>query len=413
MSQINVMLMGYNGANNTGAEALLLADIADIRAVLGERARITIPSLNPANLRRYVAETPVQRIAPIPTLFAPALWEIVRQQDLVVLVEGSAYMDTWTSALLWAFLWTTYCAHAMRKPCLAYAVDAGQLRPFNQWLVKRIASQTDLIVTRSQAAAARLRSWGVTAPIESTADNAFTFQPDPMDAGVLRRLWPIDGGIAGLALVDFNLFPVVIRPWGRAEDCYRWPYYFARSPARRRATDKLARGYADLADWLVSEHDLSVALIADEELDERIVNAVWRQMRQPDRAKLFSSRDLNASQMTSLLRSLDVLLTSRYHAAILSLAAAVPQIAVGHDLRLKTLYRELDLESCFVDPGERMFDQAKTRVEHVLTAPDQERAALQTGYTVHLARAQRNRALLSAFVAAHGFQVRTPWPAAA
>ena len=47
-----VLLVGYNGANNTGAEALLQADLADLRAVLGPDARLTVPTLNAANLRR-------------------------------------------------------------------------------------------------------------------------------------------------------------------------------------------------------------------------------------------------------------------------------------------------------------------------------------------------------------------------
>jgi hypothetical protein len=35
------LLVGYNGANNIGAEALLEADIADLRAVLGSDARLS------------------------------------------------------------------------------------------------------------------------------------------------------------------------------------------------------------------------------------------------------------------------------------------------------------------------------------------------------------------------------------
>src|SRR5687768_17159993 len=54
----NVLMMGYNGANNTGAEALLLADIEDVRAVFGPDAHITVPTINPANLRRYLVEGP-------------------------------------------------------------------------------------------------------------------------------------------------------------------------------------------------------------------------------------------------------------------------------------------------------------------------------------------------------------------
>ncbi len=33
-------MVGYNGANNTGAEALLLADIAGVRAALGPQVRL-------------------------------------------------------------------------------------------------------------------------------------------------------------------------------------------------------------------------------------------------------------------------------------------------------------------------------------------------------------------------------------
>ncbi len=51
-----VLAIGYSGANNTGAEAVLLADVEDLRTVLGPQACITVPSLNVANLRRYLRE---------------------------------------------------------------------------------------------------------------------------------------------------------------------------------------------------------------------------------------------------------------------------------------------------------------------------------------------------------------------
>ena len=151
---LRVLMLGYNGANNTGAEALLLADIEDVRAVLGPQAVITIPSLNPANLRRYVKESPNLRIAFLPTIFFSTMRRLVRENDLVMLVEGSTYMDTWSSAMLWVYLWTTRCASDLGKPCLAYATDAGENKSaFNRWLVRREGSKTSLIITRAAAAA--------------------------------------------------------------------------------------------------------------------------------------------------------------------------------------------------------------------------------------------------------------------
>ncbi len=399
--QTKILLVGYNGANNTGAEALLLSDIKDVRSVFGPEAIITVPTLNPANLRRYVEEAFNLRIASIPPLFFLAMRRLVKEHDLVVLVEGSCYMDTWTSALLWFFLWATRCAHAMGKPCLAYAVDAGKLSVVNQRLVRREASKTDLIVARSRAAVDRLRRYGVRAPMEATADNAFNFHPDPKDAGWLKKTWPDSGsGLAGLAAVDSHRWPVVMRPWGRAEECYKWPYYFSRSPKRRRDTEALAEGYAKLADAIIVDHEKSVALICMEELDEPIARMIHARMRHGERARIFSAREHDASKMTALLRSLDLLITSRYHACVLSMAALVPQIAVGHDLRLKTIYDDLGLkDEYFVESGRPgMFDAVKACVEKILPNPVPVRDALLSGFIEHSAKAQRNRFLLENFV---------------
>jgi polysaccharide pyruvyl transferase WcaK-like protein len=418
-----ILLIGYNGANNTGAEALLLADLADVRAVFGPDAPITIPALEPANLRRYVGEEAGVRIERLPTIFPGTVRRLARSHDLVMLVEGSAYMDTWASALLWYFLWATHCAAVRHTPCLAYAVDAGQLRPRNQRLVGRYASETDLIVTRSAAAAERLRSWGVTAPIEVTADNAFRFDPRPEDERWLRDAWP-DAGPApiGIAAVDLFLWPVVIRPFGRRADRYRWPYSFNRTPARRRASQRLAAGYARLADRVVEQHGRSVALICMEELDEAIARMILARMRRPDRARIFSSRELDASKMTVLLRSLGGLVTSRYHASVLSMAAGVPQVGVGHDLRLRTLFDELGLSPHFVGPGtdgdlagdiarlDAMVERVSASLDEVLADPAGVRRALLDGYRSHLHDARRNRELLRTYAAGHNWG-EVPWAA--
>jgi polysaccharide pyruvyl transferase WcaK-like protein len=408
MTPPKVLLIGYNGANNTGAEALLQADIQDFRVVFGEDAVLTVPAVKDAtNLRRYLREGPTLQIVSIPSVFFGAVRRLVREHDLVVLVEGSAYMDTWTSALLWYFLWATRCAAQEGKPCLAYAVDAGQLRPRNQRLVRRYASSTNLVVTRSEAAAERLRGWGVTAPVEWTADNAFNFEPRLRDEE-WATLWPEDQRSAvGIAAVDFHRWPVVIRPWGRSDDRYRWPYYFSTSRERRRASTELARRYARLADRVVEEHDRSVALICMEELDEPIARAIHDEMMHEDRSRVFSSREHDASRMTALLRSLGVLVTSRYHASVLSLATAVPQLAVGHDLRLRTLYSELGIEDrYFLTPDEPdVVDRMTDAVDELLCDPVEVRQRLRAGHDAHLAAARRNRELLRTFAAQHGWGV--------
>ncbi len=396
-----VLLMGYNGANNTGSEARLLAIIQEIRQVMGDEIAITIPTICGKNLRRYIKEEPNLRIVEYPTVFFFALYKLVREHDLILLTEGSCYMDTWSSCLLWAWLWVTACAGIKGKTIVAYAVDSGFLSPFNQRLVRRIASRTDLIITRTKAAADRLRSWKVSAPIEATADSAFGFSPDPQDKEFLAGSWPeTRNGVIGLAAVDFYLWPVVFRPFGRKKNCYRWPYFYSDSRRRRSCRKTLAENYARFADHMIENHEKSIALICMEQLDEDFTLMIRSFMRNQEKTRIFSSREYNASQMASILRCLDLLITSRYHAAVLSLEAAVPQIAIGHDQRLRDLYQDLGIfDEYFLEhtaPG--LFQLLEERTKKLMRGPERQREILEKNSLIHQERAKRNQKLLENLV---------------
>jgi hypothetical protein len=217
--------------------------------------------------------------------------------------------------------------------------------------------------------------------------------------------------MVGLALVDFSLWPAVMRPWDRKELCYKWPYYFSSSPARRMHSELLARGYAALANRVAESTGKAVALICMEQVDEALAEQVQRRLSHPERSRIFSARNYDASQMTVLLRGLDLLVTSRFHASVLSLAAGVPQVAVGHDSRLATLYQDLGLnEGWFIDPGIRnglargalypeFFTELRERVDLLLADPGLQEDSLRCGYEAHLDRARQNRRLLAGFVA--------------
>ncbi|WP_394295790.1 polysaccharide pyruvyl transferase family protein [Methanobacterium paludis] len=413
-----VLLVGYNGANNTGSEARLISIIKDVRAVLGPDVCITIPTLNEKNLRRYIKEEANLKIVPIPSIFFFALKKLVKEHDLVLLVEGSCYMDTWTSALLWAFLWTTKCANSSKIPCIAYSVDAGDLSPLNKFLVKREASKTDLIITRTKLAADKLKNIGVTAPIKNTADSAFTFQKDDNDETIIQDIWTKESlpkpekSVVGFAVVDFYLWPVVIRPWGKSKDRYKWPYYFSRSKKRAKKSDDLSARWAALADKIIEKHGKSIALICMEELDEPLALNIIGKMQHSENAHIFTSNEFNTSQMTGILQGLELLITSRYHAAVLSLESPVPQIAVAHDPRLKGLYNELGIDKEYLfdyrleNAGKIVWDKVEKQADDLLGNPKKINNKLKQGYSQHLMGAEKNRQLLKEFLIERGWEVR-------
>ena len=256
-----------------------------------------------------------------------------------------------------------------------------------------VASRTSS--SRARAAAERLHAYGVR-PDRGDRRQRPHLPARPEDTGWLGREWPEAAGRHRPGRGGFHLWPVVIRPWGRQADCYKWPYYFSRSPQRAQATSTLAQGYAELADRLIREQGRPVALICMEQLDEPLARRIHGLMHQGAAARVFSSCQYDASRMTALLRSLSALVTSRYHAAILSLQAHVPQVAVGHDLRLKSLYGELGLqEDYFLNPDlPDLWSRLHDAVSGLLADPEPMRQRLRQGYDDLAGRAAGNIRLL-------------------
>jgi len=403
---LKILIIGYNGANNTGAEALLLQDIRDLFQTLNQPFQITIPSLNPANLKRYLTPTEHIRIINLSPFFLAQIARLVREHDLILLVEGSTYMESWSSVLLWFFLWSTQCAFYYHKPLLAYAVDAGPIRsPLNRYLIRKIASKSSLIIFRSHQASHILREYGITAPLVVSADNALEFGCLASEAetrpAIKERPW-------GLAPVDVTIWPVKIRLWGGKKQCYRWPYYFSQSTQRIHQRNQLLTMYAGLCDQLIQKEDRPLLIFAMEALDEPFCREIYERSTLREKIQIISAREYDAFAITSRLRALHFLLTSRYHAAILSLGGSVPQIAIGHDQRLHQLYRELNLAHRFftISQFPDSYDKLVAAITDVLSHHLQEEKHIQNAYSEFVARSRENRQILRSFLNAHGWKTR-------
>jgi hypothetical protein len=215
-----------------------------------------------------------------------------------------------------------------------------------------------------------------------------------------------------LAIIDFNLWPVVIRPWGSNENRYKWPYYFPRSKIRTRRSEELAVRWASEADRIIRKHGKNIALICMEEVDEPLVKNIVKKMEIPQNTRIFSSREFNASQMTEILRGLDLLVTSRYHAAVLSLEKSIPQIAVGHDPRLAGLYKDLGIDNEYLinyrnleNSGQKIWNQVSSSVDELLNDPGIIIERLSKGFDEHLARSNQNHIILKEFLEEGGWDV--------
>jgi polysaccharide pyruvyl transferase WcaK-like protein len=314
-------------------------------------------------------------------------------------------MDTWSSVLLRAFLWSTAWAYDFKKPCVAYAVDSGHLSESNSRRVKIEASKTGLIIMRTQAAADRLRALGVSAPIEVTADTAFCYEPKSEDKNILWDIWPQskENEVFGMALVDPYCWPVKMRLIGRQKDCYRWPYYFSRSSKRSRAADKLSGIFAVQADRLIEKYKKSVALICMESVDEAFAENTLKKIKNNEFVRIFSSSKYNASQMTTILRSLTFLISMRYHACVLSMINGIPMIGIAHDLRILDLFDDIGIKQdlCF-EYDKLNLSLLSESVDQVLAHSSDYHRLLLECHKSHFNRAKRNKELLVGYLSKFG-----------
>lgn len=305
-------------------------------------------------------------------------------------------MDTWSTVLLRAFLWATAWAYNFGKPSIAYAVDSGHLSTSNAKRVKKEASKTSLIILRTQAAADRLKKLGIKAPIEVTADTAFCFNPKLEDKNTLLKIWPQvkEKEVVGMALIDPYCWPVTIRIIGKRKDCYRWPYYFSRSPERKSASEELSTLFAAEADRIVEKYKKAVAIVCMESVDEAFAEITLEKIKNKEMVRIFSTNRYNASQMTVILRSLRYLISMRYHACVLSMANGVPMIGIAHDMRIPDLFEEIGAKELCFKYNEIQLSSLSENVDWLIDQSSRYRELMLKSYESHLMRARRNKELL-------------------
>ena len=350
---IECLVVGYGGANNTGAEARTVEAIKQMLQA-DSRIRITLTSLDREQTLRYITEHERLHVAQVHPVFIGCIAP-PRKSDVVVLVEGSCFKDNFSSALLWFFMYAAELAQSFGKPTAAYAVDVGRMKKADERWAVGVANKMDLVMTRTGAAAKLLKEIGVMTEVKITTDTAFTQEPagkkwvdECLHSNGIDARWPI----VGIAFEELFWWPVVVDFWKAArkvkEDHYKSIYYHTWKGDAKERSANMKRAVASYADWVSKEFGAQIVFFAMERLDTAPCKDVQSIM--DEKSVLFSADNYNAAQMTALLRRLSWLVTCRYHALVLSMGGAVPLIGLAHDERIESIMDELRLrEDYFIN----------------------------------------------------------------
>jgi polysaccharide pyruvyl transferase WcaK-like protein len=343
--KLKILLVGYNGKRNTGADVRVVEIVKQFNKVLGpDRIQITVPTLDPSMTEVYFDDS--TRLSRLNSIFFKDVLDLCSDNHIAVISEGSTLKSQFANALTLYFCEAAGVMKRQGKPCLAYGSEAGRMDPFLKKIAAEMCSDTYFIM-RSEASLKIIEEMGLEGRIG--ADTAWTFPPAEK-SWVTRELkeksgWDGKKPLLGIAVIDPWSYPVkpnvtktvksaLTRNW---ENHYEKFYFFTASE-RDGKYPAYINGIAEAVNRFKKEHDVHVVVVGMDATDYDACGDLAAALG--TKPAIFSSRFYDGYQMTGILHSLSMLVTSRYHARVLSMTGGVPSIAVSLDERLYNILDE-------------------------------------------------------------------------
>ncbi len=374
--KLKLLIVGYNGARNTGADARVAAAVKQIRELFGpDRVQISVITLNEELLEGYFDED--VRLLKISSIYPADLYRACCTHHAAVLCEGSTLKSTFANALSLFFCEACGIMAAQKKPCIAFGSEAGHMEGFLEKFVQRTCRNA-YFISRTQESQEVLTRLGIEGHVGT--DTAWLYDDASRRAEAEQLLrdqgWDGKAPLLGIAAINPYCWPVraSARKWIRAlltgnhEGQYDKWYFYSDSPQRRNAYQNYIDEIASAAGRFCEAQGFFPVLLGMERMDEGPCRDLSERLDRP--CAVFLSGEHPARSMTGILRILSSLITSRYHAAVLSMEGGCPITAVSMDERLDSLMRELSFDRRYLhhtgdeDLGQKLLDSLEDGAAH-------------------------------------------------
>ncbi|QCP52313.1 hypothetical protein FAZ95_24340 [Trinickia violacea] len=334
-----VLLLGYNGAGNTGADLRAIETVIQLRRLLAPREpRITLFALGDCFDHPLLASLP--RLASALPYLPDALDAAVQDADIVLNVEGSTYTSKFSDSLAGTLIGGVALAHAHGRRAIAYGVDSGAMTGTLTRFVERNA-QGGLVIARNEAARVQLEGLGIAA--QPGADTAWTYRASssPRIAALGPRVaalcpanpfwWPVCADAARARSLDAR---------GESSPFRYGPLHFhSWDEARAAAYDAYVERFAAIAAGLRDEGYTPV-LVGMEQLDLTVCRDLAARL--PFACEIVARGPDRLDDVAAAVAHAACAVTTRYHAAVLAMSHGVPMFGLSMDTRIARLLEEAD-----------------------------------------------------------------------
>ncbi len=340
---LRLLLIGYAGVGNTGADVRTAEMIRQIRALLGGNDAVTFGVVC-GDRHLPAALFPDVTVEPAETYFPAFLLQTLHRYHGALACEGSTFKSNFSDTLSMMMAGGLGMAAAAGKPAIAYGAGAGTMSAELAAFVTRTCAGA-LLACRDGDSQRRLDALALRTA--AGADTAWTFDPAPPErADALLAAAGRDDGRPVVAVCPVNPF------W--------WPvrFDFAKLQALQQTGAFAEWHYGaglfhnDSADGLAAYNRYLDALAAavSDYCRERGALPVIVGMDRVDRpactalagrlaggAPVLASGDRTAGELVAVLRRSSLLVSSRFHGIVTAMPAGVPAVGVSLDERIGTL----------------------------------------------------------------------------
>jgi len=334
-----VLVIGYHGMGNVGAELRLKVIIEDIKKA-NPQADITIATFryHPLNIIRGVKYLYLHNV------FTSVFETILRLHkfDYVICGEGIPFVDFCGPGFIDYFIPILEFAHKLGKKTACYSFDLDSLNKRHRRRVIRTLKKVDLLIPRTKETYGYLKKYGVKDNLHLGTDTSLLFKTD------YNRTC---NDKIGFCLKDFYCYPIKFRLFGKRRNYYHYPYYYTYKNKGKLRYKKFVEQIAGMIDGFMEENKrLRVSLIVmEDQMDYKTSKDVYNLIKKRKRVELISRRNYSIKSIIDHISDLDCLVAARYHAVILGVRHRVPTFVLSTDERFDYFIKELGLKRFLID----------------------------------------------------------------
>lgn len=354
---LKLVLAGYVGTRNTGADVRVEEMIRQFRHIVGDdELELTIMSVNLARTAGYFRTV---RQVELPVVFPKFLYDECPKHHGVISCEGSMFKSKFANALSTMMAGSLGIAGVEHKLAVGYGAEAGGMTPAMRDFVKKHCKHA-LVQCRNNPSREVLGRLGIRTT--GGTDTAWTFDPAPPAVGeALLREKGWDGKKKIVVVCPINPFWWPVKPdlaktaalaaVGQfREEHYRSFYFHHSSDDASEKYSDYINGIAEGLEAFTRDRDVFTILVGMERVDRKACESLSERLgTSPPQ---FISDDYDMFQMVSILRRCSYMVSSRFHAIVTAMPGLVPSGGITMDERIRNLMNDRGHSDLFLEVDE-------------------------------------------------------------